>query len=156
MTLNWHTGLLNKLTPQQIIDIYRVRAQVFVVEQNCPYQDPDDQDLLAYHMLGYDAKSGQIAAYARILLPQTPNESAKFGRFLIHPDYRQMGLGYTLVNKVMQFIRQQSSFQVLEVVISAQAHLQNFYSQAAGFKTYGDTYLEDDIPHIAMSTTIQT
>lgn len=149
MALNWHTGLLTELTPQQIVDIYRVRAQVFVVEQNCPYQDPDDQDLLAHHMLGYDSQSGQLAAYARILIPQLPGDPARFGRFLVHPDYRQKGLGYILVDRVMQFIGQQSLSPTLEVIISAQAHLQNFYNQA-GFKAYGNTYWEDDIPHIAM------
>ena len=134
------------LTTEELYKILALRAEVFVVEQNCPYQDVDGKDLNSIHVLGYI--KNQLVAYARILGQGISyQEYASIGRIVTSPSIRGNNHGHDLVDfsiKVCQKI-----FPSQPIKISAQAHLEKFYN-AHSFKATGEAYLEDDIPHIGM------
>ncbi|MGX7195884.1 GNAT family N-acetyltransferase [Enterococcus olivae] len=132
----------SSLTLSEYHRLMTLRVAVFVVEQNCPYQEIDEIDPTAVHFwLEEDEK---ILAYARIY--QT-NDLIHFGRVLVAPEARRQKLGTRLVQEVVDWIEEEYPGQTIE--IGAQAHLQNFYGQF-GFQTCSEEYLEDDIPHIDM------
>lgn len=134
------------LTTEELYKILALRAEVFVVEQNCPYQDVDGKDLNSIHVLGYI--KNQLVAYARVLGQGISyQEYASIGRIVTSPSIRGNNHGHDLVDfsiKVCQKI-----FPSQPIKISAQAHLEKFYN-AHSFKATGEAYLEDDIPHIGM------
>lgn len=134
------------LTTEELYKILALRAEVFVVEQNCPYQDVDGKDLNSIHVLGYI--KNQLVAYARVLGQGISyQEYASIGRIVTSPSIRGNNHGHDLVDfsiKVCQKI-----FPGQPIKISAQAHLEKFYN-AHSFKATGEAYLEDDIPHIGM------
>ena len=136
----------NELTTLQLYDLLQLRADVFVVEQDCVYQDVDGKDYQAHHLLIYDAK--RLVAYSRIFLPgvQDP-EHAIIGRVVVHQAYRKEGLGKRLMSESIAALSEQG--RTPSIKISAQSHLQNFYS-ALGFIATGKDYLEDGIPHSEM------
>lgn len=135
----------NKLSIQQFFEIYKLRQAVFVVEQNCPYQDIDEKDHEAYHLLMMDHDT--LAAYCRILPPGVSYRQPSIGRVVVNKDYRGKGLGRDLMkNSINQTIE---LFQDQEIIISAQTYLIKFYTDL-GFTSEGSEYLEDDIPHIKM------
>lgn len=139
----WHCNSFDELTTLQLFQIYRIRTAVFVVEQNCAYQEVDDKDLQALHLC-YQADD-EILAYARII----PSESAvHFGRVLVSESARHTGLGRQLVEKVLAEIRQRWGDKPIH--IQAQTYLQDFYA-SFGFKTASEQYFEDGIPHIDMA-----
>ena len=135
----------NELTTRQLFDIYKLRSVVFVVEQNCPYQDVDDKDLEAYHVMFYE--KNDLVAYSRILPPGHSYSAPRIGRVVVSPDLRKADNG----TKLMQFCLAKTNelFKDQEIVISAQTYLLNFYT-GLGFKAEGEEYLEDDIPHVKM------
>ncbi|MCJ0732411.1 GNAT family N-acetyltransferase, partial [Enterococcus faecium] len=116
---------------------------VFVVEQQCPYQEVDDIDGEAWHTFFQDT-DGKILAYTRVY---EEAESIHFGRVLVHQDNRKDGLGRKIVQETINMI--QKNFPEKPIVIGAQEYLQAFY-ESFGFKAISDVYLEDDIPHIDM------
>lgn len=136
----------DELTTMQLYDVLQLRAEVFVVEQDCVYQDVDGNDTQALHLLIYDAK--RLVAYARIFLPgvQDP-QHAIIGRVVVRQAYRKEGLGKKLMNEAIAVLSEQG--RTPSIKISAQSHLQNFYS-ALGFIATGKDYLEDGIPHSEM------
>ncbi|MEY2938392.1 MAG: hypothetical protein RL062_981 [Bacteroidota bacterium] len=130
--LEWHRALA-------------LRAQVFVVEQNCPYQDPDGKDLVSYHLL---MESGEeLVAYARLVPPGVSYDEASIGRVVTSKTVRGNGWGKALMDIAIQ--QTQKKFEVQEICISAQSYLLKFYSDL-GFEAEGEEYLEDDIPHWKM------
>jgi ElaA protein len=135
----------NQLTKDELYEILRLRAEVFVVEQNCVYQDIDNKDQKALHILGI--KKGSIVAYARVFKPKDYFEYASIGRIVIHPKERNNKYGYELVETAIKAIN--LHFKSYTVAISAQKHLEKFYNNL-GFKKEGKSYLEDGIPHIYM------
>lgn len=123
-----------------------LRQAVFVVEQDCVYQDADILDTQSYH-LQFRTEAG-LVAYARILPKGTSYaDYASIGRVVTAMSIRGEGLGKKLVQHAIQ--KCQGLFPEESIKISAQAHLEKFYSEL-GFRTVGETYLEDGIPHIAM------
>lgn len=133
----------HELSPEQLYELLALRAAVFVVEQHCPYLDPDGKDYTARHLLGYVEK--ELAAYAR-LLPE-PDGRAAIGRVVVQPEFRGRGWGRDLMQQAIA--KAGADFNAHTIRISAQCYLIEFY-QSLGFATRGEPYLEDDIPHIRM------
>lgn len=125
--------------------VLALRAQVFVVEQNCAYQDPDGKDVVSYHLL---MESGEeLVAYARLVPPGVSYPEAAIGRVVTSQTVRGKGWGKALME--IAIAQTQKKFEVNEICISAQSYLLKFYSDL-GFVAEGEEYLEDDIPHWKM------
>jgi ElaA protein len=139
---------LVKISDMTALEWHRVlalRAQVFVVEQNCAYQDPDGKDVVSYHLL---MESGEeLVAYARLVPPGVSYAEAAIGRVVTSQTVRGKGWGKALMEIAIAQI--QKKFEVNEICISAQSYLLKFYSDL-GFVAEGEEYLEDDIPHWKM------
>jgi len=135
----------NELSTHELYAVLQLRAEVFVVEQDCVYQDLDNKDLDAYHMLGVlDTK---IVAYARIFKPGDYFLESSIGRIVVKKEFRKFQYGYQLVQNSIQFI--ENNLQQNTILISAQSYLTKFYN-SLGFTQVGEEYLEDGIPHIKM------
>ncbi|HUH73366.1 MAG TPA: GNAT family N-acetyltransferase [Chitinophagales bacterium] len=136
----------DELTKQEFHQILKVRAEVFIVEQNCPYLDIDHKDENAFHMCIYYLN--ELIAYSRIIpLGISYDDSISIGRVLSILPYRRIGAGRFLMQKTMEFC--QITFSNIPVKISAQTYLIHFY-ESFGFKNTGIEYLEDNIPHVEM------
>lgn len=135
----------NELSTQELYAMLQLRCAVFVVEQNCVYQDIDGKDQKAMHVLGF--KNDDIVAYTRIFKPGDYFEQASIGRVVVAKTERQHKYGYDIMNASIEAIEKQ--FKETTIKISAQAYLKTFYTNM-GFEQIGDEYIEDDIPHIAM------
>jgi ElaA protein len=135
----------NELSTHELYAVLQLRAEVFVVEQDCVYQDLDNKDLDAYHVLGVlDTK---IVAYARIFKPGDYFLESSIGRIVVKKEFRKFQYGYQLVQNSIQFI--ENNLQQNKILISAQSYLTKFYN-SLGFTQVGEEYLEDGIPHIKM------
>jgi ElaA protein len=132
----------NELKPDELVEIFKQRTKVFVVEQNCPYPEVDDDDFNDLHVCLVE--NGNLQAYARIIDKKT---HITFGRVLVVKKFRGSGLGKEIVAATLKEITQR--FPNVKIRIQAQTYLQDFYS-SFGFKTISETYLEDGIPHIDM------
>jgi len=130
----------------ELYEILKLRAEVFVVEQNCPYQDVDDLDQFALHNLMYN-DDNELVGYTRILPPGARYKEVCISRVVTSPSVRRLGWGKPLMEYTIQ--KALASFSEPAIRISAQAYLTDFY-QSLGFETVGEGYLEDDIPHIEM------
>lgn len=149
LTLNWTYKFFDSLTNTELYAIMQLRNEVFVVEQDCVYQDADNKDLKGFHLSAWD--NNTLVAYCRILPPELAFQEASIGRVLTNPRYRKTGAGKILMQKAIAETLQQ--FNCLEIAISAQLYLKKFY-QSLGFKQISTTYLEDGIPHIEMRYTV--
>jgi ElaA protein len=145
MNFTWHLKAWNELTTDELYEILALRIAVFVLEQNCPYQDADGKDKNSLHLFTGDEK-GKCRAYLRLVEPGISYEEWSIGRVVTHPDKRGTGLGRELMQTAMKFFEAKGTPAVR---LSAQAHLQKFYEDF-GFARVSDEYLEDDIPHIQM------
>ena len=139
------TKKFNELTTHELYDIIQLRSEVFVVEQDCVYQDLDDKDKLAYHILG--TLNNQIISYARIFKSGDYFSEPSIGRIVVKNEFRKHKYGYQLVLYSIQFI--ENNFKKSNIKISAQSYLVKFYN-SLGFYQIGEEYLEDGIPHIKM------
>jgi ElaA protein len=144
--LRWECKHFSRLSAAELYSILRLRTEVFILEQNCLYQDVDGKDVKSFHVYGTNA-DGDILAYARILPPGVSYEEASIGRVVTSPRTRATGAGKELMKKVMEIIERE--FPGTPVRISAQSYLIKFYSDF-GFMPVGEDYLEDDIPHRQM------
>ena len=129
----------NELSSEELTRIFIERVKVFVVEQNCAYQEVDEEDFKAKHAIVKDGEN--IAAYARLLEDE---EAVRIGRVIVVKDYRGSGLS----TKMLQFILKNIDHSK-PVRLSAQTYIKHMY-ESVGFKTISDEYLEDDIPHVDM------
>lgn len=145
MELNWNCKHFDELTVQELYSIMQLRNEVFSVEQNCVYQDADNKDQPAFHLCGWGGT--RLAAYCRILPAGVSYEHPSIGRVVTSPQYRRDGYGRQLMQRAITKTIEQFNNPIIK--ISAQAYLKGFY-ESLGFKQISDTYLEDDIPHIAM------
>lgn len=145
MDLEWKIKRFEALTTAELYDLLQLRSEVFVVEQNCVYQDIDYKDQKALHLIGED--NGRMVAYARLFKPKDYFEEASIGRVVVKPTYRDKKLGHILLREAIYFIK--SQFNETKITISAQLYLKNFY-ESHDFVQTSETYLEDDIPHIQM------
>ena len=133
------------LKTQQLYDILQLRSEVFVVEQDCVYQDIDGYDQIAIHICAYAKNT--LVAYARILPPKTYFQEPSIGRIIVKATYRKQNLGHKLMDYCIAQTNQLYPDETLK--ISAQQYLIDFYSKH-GFEFKGEGYLEDGIPHVAM------
>jgi len=136
----------SELSLNELYDILALRTAVFVVEQNCVYQELDGKDSDSMHLLGYD-ESGELGAYLRIVAAGISYDELSLGRIVIAKTHRGKGIGNELMQQAMEFI--QKEYGKVPVRISAQAHLEKFYS-GQGFEKASKPYMEDGIPHIEM------
>ena len=137
----WEVKEWAELSTSEVENIFSLRSEVFVVEQDCVYQDIDGKDQKAKHVLG--KKENDIVAYARIFKPGDYFKEASFGRAVVKKTERGKGVGDELVKNCLENITEE------EIKISAQSYLKGFYGKH-GFKAEGKEYLEDGIPHTAM------
>ncbi len=145
MAIDWSLKKFDDLTPLELYKIIQLRNEVFVVEQNCPYQDADNKDLSSYHFMGWS--NDKLLAYTRILPPGLSYKETSIGRVVNSPAARGSGIGRELM---MQSIEQvKKLFGEGPIKIGAQLYLQKFYT-SIGFQQTSDVYLEDNIEHIEM------
>lgn len=135
----------NELSIDELYDILRLRSEIFVVEQDCVYQDVDGKDKKALHILG--VKNGEVVAYTRVFKPNDYFIEASIGRVAVHKDHRKFGYGKDIMLASISAI--EDIFGEQKIKLSAQTYLNKFYSEL-GFKSVGEGYLEDGIPHIQM------
>lgn len=134
-----------ELTNKTLYEILRLRSEVFVVEQDCVYQDLDNKDQKALHVLGI--KKGQVVAYTRIFRPGDYFHNASIGRVVVAMDQRKYGYGKQIMEASLAAIEKR--FPNTSIEISAQSYLIKFYTEL-GFERIGEEYLEDGIPHVRM------
>ncbi|HBC04441.1 MAG TPA: GNAT family N-acetyltransferase [Aequorivita sp.] len=134
-----------ELSTNELYAILQLRSEVFVVEQDCVYQDIDGKDERALHIMGWE--NGILVAYTRCFQAGDYFDEASIGRVLVRENYRKMGYGHAITKASIEAIK--TNFKADKIKISAQVYLVIFY-ESHGFKTFGDRYMEDGIPHIAM------
>lgn len=134
-----------ELTLKELYDLLQLRSEVFVVEQDCVYQDVDGKDKKALHVLGY--KNDNLVAYTRIFKAGDYFEEASIGRVVVRENVRKFKYGYAIMNASIEAIK--DNFVETVIRISAQTYLKRFYNEL-GFFEVGEDYLEDGIPHINM------
>lgn len=140
---NWYA--FSELTVEQLYAILTLRSEVFVVEQRCPYLDPDGKDRAALHLLGM--KKNALVAYIRLFPPTEAESNLIFGRVVTAKSARNKGYGKRLLQELLTYCG--THFPGINIKCSAQYYLKQFY-EGFGFQAYGEVYEEDDIPHIAM------
>jgi ElaA protein len=145
MALNFKIKNFHELTIHELYEILQLRSEVFVVEQNCVYQDIDGKDTKAMHLIG--TMDNKIVAYARLFNKGQYFENASIGRVVVDSKHRNLNFGHDLMRNAMDAIKQH--FETTKISISAQLYLKKFY-ESHGFTQIGDGYLEDGIPHIKM------
>ncbi len=143
--MKWILKPFVDLTSRELYAILQLRSEVFIVEQNCPYQDCDNKDLNAFHLMGI--QEGRLLAYSRLLAPGISYSESSIGRVVTSPSVRKTGIGKKLMTESIVQIR--NIFKTDSIRIGAQLYLKKFY-ESFGFTQDGDTYLEDNIPHIHM------
>ncbi len=143
--LNWILKKFDDLTLHELYDIIRLRNEVFVVEQNCVFQDADDKDQDCWHLMGW--ANHQLVAYTRIVPPGKGYEEPSIGRVATAQAVRARGLGRELMKQSIDQVH--VLFGYLPIRVGAQLYLKHFYT-SLGFEQKGDIYLEDGIEHIMM------
>lgn len=134
-----------ELSIEELYEILHLRAEIFVVEQNCVYNDLDGLDKSAVHQ--FIKKDGEIVAYSRLLKPGTRFSEYSIGRVVVKQSERGIGLGIEMINAAKTFII--NEWNAPKIKISAQKYLRKFYEDL-GFEIVTDEYLEDGIPHFGM------
>lgn len=137
--------IFDELTTKELYEILQLRSEVFVVEQDCVYQDIDSKDQKAFHVIGI--KENKLIAYARVFDSGDYFDLPSIGRIVVKEDQRKYKYGHQLVQKSIDYI--QENFKEKSILISAQTYLIKFYN-SLGFIQQGEEYLEDGIPHIKM------
>lgn len=141
----WDWYCFAELDTDTLYQLLALRTEVFVVEQNCPYQDMDGLDQQAWHLCG--VQGTELTAYLRLLAPGVKYPEAAIGRVIVDAEQRNGGLGRELMEQGIQAAERYHPG--MGIRLSAQSHLQNFYN-SLGFQAEGDEYLEDNIPHVEM------
>ncbi|MFT7250173.1 MAG: ElaA protein [Psychromonas sp.] len=145
--LYWELKKFNQLSNEELYELIALRSQVFVVEQNCVYQDLDFKDQEAFHLLGKN-EGRKLIAYTRLFdINQYYEGYLAIGRVITHQDFRKYGYGIELMKKSIELCH--TTFGQIEIKIGAQKYLCKFYS-LLGFKEIGEDYIEDGIPHCIM------
>ncbi|MFX0556070.1 GNAT family N-acetyltransferase [Maribacter sp. CXY002] len=135
----------SELELEELYHILQLRSAVFVVEQDCVYQDMDGKDKKAIHILG--RHDGKLVAYTRIFDSGDYFNEASIGRVVVDFNYRKFGYGKVIMEASIKAIN--NLFNQTDIKISAQLYLKKFYNDL-GFIQFGESYLEDGIPHIGM------
>jgi ElaA protein len=140
-----YTKTFNELSLKELYSVLQLRSEVFVVEQDCVYQDIDGKDETALHILGKEGD--KLVAYTRCFKPGDYFEEAAIGRVIVKEGYRKYGYGHEIMKASIEEIKKR--YHTEKIKLSAQQYLTAFY-ESHGFKQIGEGYLEDGIPHIAM------
>ncbi len=144
--IQWQCKHFSELTVEELYKILQLRNEVFVVEQNCAYQDCDEKDFQSYHITAYEKNN--LLAYSRIIPPGISyTNAASIGRIVTSPSARKQKLGKMLMNNSLDNLYR--LFGKVNVSIGAQLYLKTFY-ESFHFVKRGDIYLEDGIEHITM------
>lgn len=144
-SLSWFCKYFEELTVHELYAIIKLRNDVFVVEQNCVFQDADDKDQSCYHLMGWI--NNDLVAYARLVPPGVSYTQISIGRVVTSSIYRKEGFGRALMTKAIYEC--EKLFGRRPIQIGAQLYLKRFY-ESLGFMQTGDMYLEDGITHIEM------
>lgn len=144
--MNLEIKKFNELTVEELYDILKVRSEVFVVEQNCVYNDQDGKDIDSIHIM---IKEGnKIMAYLRVIKPGVSYDNASIGRVLVTSEARKKGLARKIVCAGIDYII--NSWNEDKITIGAQNYLRDFY-ESLGFEAVSEVYSEDGIPHVDMT-----
>ena len=135
----------SKLSLDELYQVLQLRSEVFVVEQDCVYQDIDGKDQKAVHVLGF--KNDKLIAYTRCFDKGVYFEEASIGRVIVKENQRKFNHGHEILKASIEVI--ESRFKTTKIKISAQQYLIKFY-ESHRFQQIGEGYLEDGIPHVAM------
>lgn len=141
----WKIKKFDELNAEEIYEILKIRNQVFIVEQQCPYLDCDGRDMKSYHL--FLENNNEIAAYLRIIEKGVSYNEISIGRVLVNSKYRGKGLARDMMKEAIGYINNQ--LNETSIRIEAQAYLIDFY-KSLGFKQTSKVFLEDNIPHIEM------
>ncbi len=136
------------LNTEELYKILQLRSEVFVVEQDCVYQDIDSKDQKALHVIGF--KNDEVVAYTRIFKSGDYFKDASIGRVVVKESERKYGYGKVIMEASIKAVEE--NLKETKIHISAQEYLIKFYS-SLGFKQVGEGYLEDGIPHVGMIRT---
>ena len=143
--MKWFYKTYDDLTKNELYSLLRLRAEVFVVEQDCPYQDVDNKDQKAIHV--FAKENNEVIAYTRVFNAGDYFQEAAIGRVVTKSSYRGTGLGQKLMQQTVNYLKKEDF--PLPIRISAQTYLIKFYEKF-GFNKIGIEYKEDGIPHIGM------
>ena len=145
-TLEWQSKAFDRLTVNELYDVMRLRMAVFIVEQQCCYQDADGLDPSCVHLLGR-LSSGPLACYLRIAPPGLKYAEPSIGRVVVDSHFRGSGMGRALMTRGIEIT--EATYPTFGIRVSAQKYHERFY-QSLGFISEGDDYLDDGIPHVEM------
>jgi ElaA protein len=145
MNIHWYCKAFNDLLPHELYKILQLRNEVFVVEQNCVFQDADNKDEGCLHFMGF--ADNALVAYTRLAPPKYIYEEMSIGRVVTSPKYRSKGLGKELMHRSIEACKKH--FGEGDIKICAQCYLLKFY-ESLGFKIIGERYDEDGIEHVHM------
>lgn len=143
--MNWVLKKFEELSIKEIYKILQARSEVFVLEQECPYQDCDGKDEESYHL--FLEHNGEILSYLRIIPKEISYDEISIGRVLVRKERRKKGLAREMMVIAIDFI--ETKLNEKSIRISGQKYLIDFYKQL-GFKEVSDIYLEDGIEHVEM------
>jgi len=144
--MNWVFKKFEQLTPHELYAILQLRNEIFVVEQNCVFQDADNKDPLSHHLMGWEGDL--LVAYSRVIPPGVAYDSfPSIGRVVTSMKVRRTGAGKLLMQQSIEEL--QKLFGMVPIKLGAQLYLKKFY-ESLGFSQSSDIYLEDGIPHIEM------
>lgn len=141
-TISWTIKRFDELTLGELYEILKLRSEIFVLEQDCVYQDMDDKDYSAWHL--FLKQDDIIAAYLRILPEGVSYDETAIGRVIVKRDFRKRGISKRMMQMAIDFI--ENDLKKDAIRLSGQAYLCGFYENL-GFRKVSDVYLEDGIDH---------
>ena len=145
MELDFKWSRLEDMSTLELFEIIKARETVFVVEQQCAYQETDDMDLQSWHLAA--SIEGQLAAYVRVVSPGIKYDQPSIGRVMTVSRFRNLKIGRSLMNEAIRFTEEK--YPSMGIKIGAQVYLRKFY-ESLGFEPVSESYDEDGIPHIDM------
>jgi ElaA protein len=150
VVIRWEYKVFDALSVASLFELYQLRQQVFIIEQQCIYEDIDASDKTALHVLGWDdgtCAKPALSAYLRIMDLHVNSEMVSIGRVVVATVCRRSGVGTRLLHTALSCI--ESIAPQAPITLSAQCHLTGFY-QALGFVVASEPYDEDGILHVRM------
>lgn len=148
--LNWQFKHYDDLSLNEFHDLLALRIKVFIVEQNCPYQELDGKDKKSYHLICRNGE-GSLVGTMRVLPQGLAYDDIAFGRVVLDETARGAKEGHQMMKEALTFSK--NEFGEVPIILSAQKHLEKFYSSHKFIST-GKEYLEDGIPHVEMRLNI--
>ncbi len=143
--MEWKIKKFKDLDIEELYDILALRSEIFVVEQDCVFQECDGKDKSSYHLFCED--NGEVVAYSRILPKGVSYDETAIGRVVVKKSHRGRGLAREMMLKAIDFV--EADLKENNIKLQAQSYLIEFY-KSCGFKQISEEYLEDNIPHIDM------